>query len=335
MTFDDANGPGAEEEARKFCATVNAIGPRRALEAWGFTDTVRQPANLLTVGEYLTRHIDHLTGLEEQTIRQYRAYLKNDIGPHLGDIPLSRLTREDIALWIKAIEVNASAKTVKNKRDFLGGVLNQAVKDAAIGSNPCTGVKLARSERKEMVFLTREEYGVIRDAVTAHWQPMVEFLVTSGCRFSEATALRPSDVDRTANTVRITKAWKKADAGYKLGPPKTARSVRTINVPVAVLDALDYSGDWLFLNRAGGPVRTHGFNPRVWYPALQRAQLEKRPRVHDLRHTCASWLIAAGVPLPVIQRRLGHESIETTVDVYGHLDRSSDQAAAEALGKML
>jgi integrase len=73
-------------------------------------------------------------------------------------------------------------------------------------------------------------------------------------------------------------------------------------------------------------VRIYGWRENVWYPALVKAEekgLAKRPRVHDLRHTCASWMILAGVPLPVIQQHLGHESIETTVAVYGHLDRRS------------
>jgi integrase len=61
-----------------------------------------------------------------------------------------------------------------------------------------------------------------------------------------------------------------------------------------------------------------------------KAGLTKSPRVHDLRRTGASWMIQAGVPLPVIQQHLGHESIQTTIGVYGHLDRRSAQAAADA-----
>jgi integrase len=105
----------------------------------------------------------------------------------------------------------------------------------------------------------------------------------------------------------------------------------------------------LFVNRAGGPVRAQGFFARVWRPALERAWPSAdengqpvndrsqvlRPRVHDLRHSCASWLIQAGVPLPVIQQHLGHESIQTTVGVYGHLDRRSMQSAADAIGQAL
>jgi integrase len=91
------------------------------------------------------------------------------------------------------------------------------------------------------------------------------------------------------------------------------------------------------VNRAGGPVRNHGFAPRVWRPAVLRAEpkIHKTPRIHDLRHTCASWLIAAGIPLPVIQQQLGHESIQTTVDRYGHLDRRSAQAASDVMAALL
>ena len=68
-----------------------------------------------------------------------------------------------------------------------------------------------------------------------------------------------------------------------------------------------------------------------WKPARGKAiaaGLTKSPRVHDLRHTCASWMIVAGVPLPVIQQHIRHESIQTTIGVYGHLDRRGAQAAA-------
>jgi integrase len=85
-------------------------------------------------------------------------------------------------------------------------------------------------------------------------------------------------------------------------------------------------------------VRIYGWRENVWYPAVEKARargLRKKPRVHDLRHTCASWLIAAGIPLLVIQHHLGHESISTTVNLYGRLDRRSHEAAAAAIHSAL
>jgi integrase len=94
------------------------------------------------------------------------------------------------------------------------------------------------------------------------------------------------------------------------------------------------------------PCTWPNFRANVWTPAVERTWPSKdengkpisdamRPRIHDLRHTCASWLIQAGRPLPAVQAHLGHESITTTVGVYRHLDRSSGQGNADAIGAML
>ncbi len=196
-----------------------------------------------------------------------------------------------------------------------------------------------------MVFLTHDEFAILLDAVTEPWQLLVEFLVASGCRWGEATALRPGDINLAEGTVEIRRAWRYVSGeGHELGPPKTRRSIRTIDVAPSVLAKLDLSGEWVFTNsgRGGrgddGPVRGPNFNSNVWTPALVRAQeagLTKKPRVHDLRHTNASWLIQANVALPVIQRHLGHESIQTTVDRYGHLDRKTSRVVADVVGKAL
>jgi integrase len=133
--------------------------------------------------------------------------------------------------------------------------------------------------------------------------------------------------------------------GFQLGPPKSKRSVRTIDVAATTLAKLDLTGEWVFTNSGrstnGGPddpVRGPNLYTNVWVPAVDAATdkgLTKRPRIHDLRHTNASWLIQAGIPLTVIQRHLGHESIQTTSDRYGHLDRASSRVVAEVVGKAL
>ncbi|YCU34421.1 tyrosine-type recombinase/integrase [Mycobacteroides abscessus] len=280
-----------------------------------------------------------MTGVEKKTIAEYRRYASRDIAPALGPIPLAKLTREDVAAWVNAMrDAEAAGKTISNKHGLLSGALRQAVEDGHIPANPCQGVRLPRTEVKEMVFLDRDEYQLLKAAFSERYQPLVEFLVASGCRFSEAVALRPTDIDKDEETVRIARAWKRSGSGYELGPPKTKRSVRTINVPASVLDQLDYKGDWLFVGSNGGPVRLYSWRSNVWYKSLARAMnggLQKKPRIHDLRHTCASWMIQGGVPLPVVQAHLGHDSIDTTIKHYGHIDRRSHRAAAEAIASMM
>lgn len=338
ISFDD------HAEALKFDKLIRKVGPAKALEIARITLAADQQ---FTVGTWLAHHNDHLTGVEAGTLERYRSYAANDFAA-IEDIPLAALTEEDVALWLKALRnrdgSKPSGKTIANKHGFLAGALNVAVRRGHLTTNPCEATALPVWEREEMVFLEADEYAILIDAVPEYWRPLVTFLVTSGARWSEATALRPSDVDRAARAVRISRAWKKSSNGYTLGVPKTKTSVRTIDMPASVLDQLDYSQEWLFTNSGrgrrnhDGVVRIHNFHPNVWEPAVARAQangLTKTPRIHDLRHTCASWLIEAGRPLPAVQDQLGHQSILTTVGIYRHRTRESGRANADAIENFL
>ncbi|MCV7010475.1 tyrosine-type recombinase/integrase [Mycobacterium gordonae] len=328
-------------EAVDFQTLANKTSPAKAVEVWA---TARPAADGFTVASWCNHYVDHLTGVNDGTRTKYRRYIANDIIPSkIGALPLTALTHSDVATWLNGL--TGAAKTTANKHGFLAGALNGAVRARHISANPCDGNKLRRDEPNEMVFLTHDEFAILLDAVTEPWRPLVEFLVASGCRWGEASALKPADINLAEGTVAIRRAWRYVSGeGYQLGPPKTRRSERTIDIPALTLAKLDMSGDWVFTNsgrgRRGdaGPVRAHNFNPNVWVPALLRAKeagLTKKPRVHDLRHTNASWLIQAGVPLTVIQRHLGHESIQTTSDRYGHLDRRSSRVVADVVGKAL
>lgn len=333
-SFDDGR------EAHRFSSLVRAVGPSRAREVAGFPGSEPRAVSTVTVAEYLDRHITSLTGVEKKTVSEYRRYAKNDIGPALGAIPLGKLTREDVAGWVNGmVEDGASGKTIQNKHGFLSGALSRAVEMGELEANPCHRMKMPRTEKRPYLYLTRAEFQILKAAFSAHYQPLVEFLVASGCRFSEAVALRRSDIDREKGTVRITRAWHKGGPdGYYLGPPKTEKSVRTINVPIGVLDQLDYSGDWIFMGTNNKPIRLYSWRANVWYKSLKKAQengLERTPCIRDLRTTCGSWMVQNGVALAVVQDHLGHDSYETTRRHYAHLDRRNHEAAADAIKTML
>jgi integrase len=340
LTFDD------HAVALRFKDLVTQVGATRAQE---IAQIERKPRHTRTVADVVKHHIDHLSGVDPRTIAEYRGILRNDIADKIGAIPVAALSRDDVSDWVKAMRTKgAKAKTIANKHALLSAALAAAVEAHDIPSNPAAGTGLYRDERTENVFLERDEFARLIAEIPETWRPLVEFLAVSGCRWSEATALKPGDVDRVKCTVRISRSWRRGGGGFRIGPTKTRKSNRTINVPKTVLDKLDYSHEWLFTNPgegkggpsplrrgAGLPVRAPSFRRNVWYPATARAKLSPRPRIHDLRHTCASWLIAAGRPLPAVQQHLGHESIQTTIEVYTHLDRSSGQGNADALAAML
>ncbi|MDM3894804.1 tyrosine-type recombinase/integrase [Mycobacterium intracellulare] len=331
-----------EADAKKFKTLVETIGPADALRAVGLTPP--EQSGGVTVGQWLDRYIQTRTGVEQYTIDKYKQYAR-DIKPILGDLPLEKLTEEDIAGWVRHLETTNSSrgtprapKTIKNMHGFLSGALATAV-PRHIAANPAAGRRLPRGSGDDIDvvdrLLSHDEFNRLHAATTDYWKPLVEFMVASGFRWGEVSALQPADVDRANNTVRVRRAWKYSSAGYTVGPPKTKRSRRTVDIPATVLDKLDYTHEWLFTNRDGGPVRYPGFRDRVWDPAVKRAGLDPAPTPHALRHTCGSWMLNAGVPIPVVSRHLGHESIQVTVDIYGHLDRRSAQAAADAIAAAL
>ena len=342
ISFDD------EAAAHRFKADVEQHGPEEALRV---LEVLEAEAKVPTVSEYLKRFIDGLTGVQPATLNRYRTYLSRDITPAFGSLPLIAVTEHTIGAWVTAMSQEkvkgkdgklhpVSKKTLANKHAFLSGAFKQAVKDKLIPSNPCEGRRLPDTQAQEKIYLTAAEFELLRSYLPDRYKPFATFLVLTGMRFSEATALIPDDIDLVRKTVRVNKAWKYATKreDITLGPPKTKKAYRTISLPDAALIGLDLGGEWVFTNPSGGVVRAQEFYNQAWKPARRKAMaagLKKCPRVHDLRHTHVSWLIEAGVHLAVIQKRLGHESIKTTIDVYGELDQSSDTAAAMLLDTVL
>jgi integrase len=216
--------------------------------------------------------------------------------------------------------------------------------------NPCKGVDLptmAHAEDKEQ-FLTWSEWQLIYKHIHITYQPLALFLVMTGARFGEATAVTVADFNyrNVPATVRINKSWKRdGDNAYYVGSPKTASSKRTVAVPPAVVEAVvplteGAAGDSLiFRTKYNGRIAQKYFWI-AWTNALESARLEdplfvKDVRPHDLRHTSASWALEGGLTLYEVARRLGHSSTATTERVYAHLMHTSMAKGADVMGRAL
>lgn len=330
LSFED------EGFAARFKRNLEQHGPEEALRVLEIEE--REQA-VPTVAEFFATYIDSLTGVQPATCNRYRAYLSRDVTPAFGALPLTAVTEHTIGQWVQ--QLAGSPKTIANKHGFVSAAFNAAVKKGLVPSNPCMGRRLPQSRPEEMVFLTPAEFQLLHDCLNRQmWRNLAMWLVSTGMRFSEATALTPADIDPSKGTCRINKAWKYS-GNYRpeIGPPKTRKSNRTITVSPAALAVLDLTQpEWLFTNGAGNPVRAQEFFNLGWKPGREKAQalgLGKSPRVHDLRHTHASWLINAGTPLPVVQARLGHENITTTIGMYYHVDQRAEQQAAATIQNLL
>ncbi|NUK22021.1 tyrosine-type recombinase/integrase [Streptomyces lunaelactis] len=368
---------GDEDSAEQFKKLVDAHGqqwPHGWIKGRGFVEPDTHPGDV-PIADYATRYIDRLTGIEERTREDYHREVRlhfsvlKHTGPSGQQQPatICNLTQDDVTDWVRAEEAGerdpddaekwkrrpADPKSVANRHGLLFCIV-QAAMDAdpqLRTANCCKRTKLPRVDnhvQEEMTFLEREEYRRIAVEMTdPDARDLADWLVGTGMRWGEATALKVSDLNLTGErpSASIQRAWKKAKKGarggaFYLGPPKTQKARRLLRLSPVQVDMARRlvtglkPDDYVFRAAMGGAWRHANFYNRKWLPAVKAAVekgLPKRPRLHDLRHTHVAWLIAARIPLPAIQNRLGHESIQTTVDRYGHLVQGLDDDIATAV----
>jgi len=323
-----------EKAAMRFYHLVRAADekwPEGWVKGKGFIADQDSTAPLFAA--YAEKTINARQKADERTKADYMRILANHINPVIGDIPVDRIDRFQVSMVSDRLaDAGRSPKTISNVHALMSSILSDAVTDRIIDRNPAVGAmpSLPDSKTEEMVFLSPTEFAVLLDQVQG-WREkaLVQMLAGTGLRWSEATALQVHDLDLDVRqAVDVRRAWKRRGSTFILGSPKTNRSRRSLGLShelvlaLAPLTAGRDPGEFLFTTTQGHVVRHNNFFNRVWKPAVidaRHAGLSKAPRIHDLRHTHASWLIAAKVSLPAIQRRLGHESITTTIDRYGHL----------------
>lgn len=240
-----------------------------------------------------------------------------------------------------------ASSTVTHMKNAISGILNLAVDDEVIPSNPARRIgKYHRGETKKSTInpFTKDELRTFVQTMQTHYPKHFALTLTlalTGMRIGEALALKWSDIDFDERLINV-------ERGFSMGKIKTSKSGKNRKVDMSrqLTDALKalkherkiealkkgwkYIPEWLFVNERGNPLDRNNWQRRVFNKALEKAELRKI-RVHDLRHTYSSQLIQAGESLAYIKDPLGHHSIKVTVDIYGHLAPEGNEAAVDAL----
>lgn len=225
----------------------------------------------------------------------------------------------------------AYLKTIHNQ---CSAIFNHAVRFYELKSNPAAKAgNMGKENTKEMLFWTKPEYQCFSDAMMD--KPVsfyaFEILYWCGLRLGEMLALTAADFDFVKNTVRINKSYQRIGCEDVVTDPKTAKSIRTVQMPDFLAEEMkDYIKS---LYGIGNDERIFPISKNYLHHEMDRgckATGVKRIRIHDLRHSHVSLLIDMGFSAVAIAERVGHESIDITYR-YAHLFPTTQQEIANKL----
>jgi integrase len=307
------------------------VAMERAFTQGGQTPTVAE------IGAELAEDRD----IRPNTRRVYRNSLKKVLrdeefaGTEVGEVTSAQVRR-----FFKGVDANR-----ENVQRFLAKVFNQAIRDGAIQVSPLrqAAIKMPKKNGRlrpgdprvlnaDEVELLARAAGNDRDALAIRLGAYV------GLRAGEVGGLRAKDVDVERCLIHVRRnAQRGENGGVVMGDPKTVSSERSLKVACSLVEDLERLGNEQGLLQDGTILRTAQGNPMTDAPltkavttACKKAGL-RRVTFHDLRHTCASLLIAARMEPKAIQTYLGHATLAMTYDVYGSLFEGADQPLADTM----
>lgn len=299
---------------------------------------------------------------------------RTKILPYLGDMPINQITAKEVRLWqnellsmkptgqnayickqrepdtdnvepISASNVNEhysaerySQTYLRTVNNQLNAILNFAVKYYGLANNPChLAGKIGKKNAQEMQIWTVEEFESFAEAIKNKELSYVCFnmLFWTGMRQGELLALTIDDFDFEAKTVSISKNYARVNKQDLIMSTKTDGSNRVIPIPQFLLDMVERLADSIY-----SPNPYERLFPVTKYFLIHemnrgcKAAGVKRIRVHDLRHSHASFLIEKGFSPVLIAKRLGHENIQTTLGTYSHLYPNKQSEVIDLIEKL-
>lgn len=302
----------------------------------------------MTVGQYLLKYLEVRSVDYKIGVHQSVTYTLKRIMKALGDIPLQKLSLDDIQGWILALKTRGlKPQTIQDYYGYFHTALEHAVKTKLLLFNPCDGVVLPRIEKVKHSILSREQIKLLLEIFKGHWfYPIFILFLATGLRAGELLALHWEDIDFEAKVLHVRRnaVWI-TGKGYIEGTPKTKSSERDIALQPFALEMLHQqkidqdeqrwlAGEhWkehgLIFTRAWGDHIRHKSLSYALSSRLKKADMDQIT-VHGLRHTTASQLLSMRINPKVVQELLGHANIQTTFDLYGQvLPKEQEQALLE------
>lgn len=307
-----------------------------------------------TVASYLE---GWLTGVavrcRPRTFERYRGLLRHHVIPALGAVPLTRLeVRQVNSLLAAKLAEGQAPQSVHHLRAVLRAALSAAVREGLVTRNVAALADPPRvPERVATVLTAAQARQLVAAAATARDGPLWVLALATGARQGELLGLRWDDYSPETKELRISRTLQRLRGEWVVGETKTARSRRTLILPPVAVAALTRqrtqqltdrlsagpgwqdSGGLIFTTATGAP-REGTHVTKVFQRSCAEIGLP-RVRFHDLRHTTATVLAAAGIPVRDVQDQLGHSTVLTTLRTYVHAVPEAQRIVASTLDGIL
>lgn len=280
---------------------------------------------------------DKANRLKERSIQNKKYMIKAKVLPLLGDKPMCTIAARDILQWQNTmLEQGYSDTYLRMLQNQVTAIFNHAEKIYNLSPNPCKKLeKIGKANAKGLDFWTIEEYKKFSDSFTDEelmYRTLFDVLFWSGCRLGGCLALTGQDVNFLNKEINISKTYYRYERRDIITVPKTEGSVRIVSIPSFLGEELNE-----YVRRSYGMKNEERLFPIIDRTVQKKMKLTaekvglKHIRVHDLRHSHVALLIEKGVSPLAIAERVGHESINTTLNVYGHLYPNKQREIADIL----
>jgi integrase len=301
-------------------------------------------AGSITVQEWLTTWLDMAkTRVQPKTHLRYEQIVRLRVSPHLGGTRLAKLAPVHVQQLFAALE---RAGVSPRGRQMAGTLLHKALRDAVrlrlITTNPAAEVEKPKPGKPKMQVYDEEQARALLAAASGdRLYALFVLALDTGMRQGELFALEWCDIDFEAGSVQVQRSLEEINGRHRVKEPKSGKG-RRIDVSTFALEALQehrkamlaegcYRQDGpVFSAPEGGWLRKPNFQRRVLRP-LQKAANLPAIRFHDLRHTAATLMLLNDVNVKVVSERLGHASIQLTLDTYSHVLPTMQQIAAQRM----
>ncbi|SCL67507.1 Site-specific recombinase XerD [Micromonospora citrea] len=284
--------------------------------------------------------------LQPRSRENYEDLFRLHIRPHLGALALGAIKPQTIRTWRRTLLDGGTTEPQAVKAySLLRAILNTAVKeDELIRQNPCRIPGYDRYHTPERPVATVAQVLALAERMPPRFSALVIVAAFSGLRWGELAALRRSDVDLAAGTVRVPRKLAALRNGMEFGPPKSEAGNRTVTLPAAARTALadhltEYVGEGsealVFTGDKGAVLRSGNFRRAVgWAAALRAAGMPEGFHFHDLRHTGNNLAAATGASTRDLMHRMGHASMRAAL-VYQHANSERDREIADAMDRRI